>query len=208
MTWAETWSRAGTLGSATTELECRLLYSAGRLAEELQTVRTAMHPASLPLHAVEIGTWHGRTALVMHESAPSVPLTTIDPFVPYVDVGQTGKTQTPTLEEVRGRLDERRGHEIRIVKGRSVEVAQTFAHPVGFLFVDGDHGLGPEEDWRAWSRLLVRDAIVCFHDYVPEHPSGPYAAVARLVDDLLKREELYVLDRVGNMLATGLLGKH
>lgn len=201
--WQATWAHARTIESATSERECEALYLAAVQADAIADVLYRRDETLLA--AVEIGTWCGRTALVIEAALNRMALTTIDRFERFVDVCGN-KTIPPTREQVLHHLAERRASRVRVVQGTSTAIAGSWSDRVGFLFIDGDHADGgPQADWAAWEPHLHMDAIVCWHDYIPEEPDGPYRAVARTVDLLLAMRELYVITRVGTLLVTGIL---
>jgi hypothetical protein len=63
-----------------------------------------------------------------------------------------------TLED--SELDEK----VTVIVAPSGRVASWWSTPVGFLFIDGDHGVGVVEDYLAWSPFLMGDGVLCFHD--------------------------------------------
>jgi len=51
------------------------------------------------------------------------------------------------------------------LRGKSIEIANTFNHTVDFLFIDGDHTYeGVKRDVEAWFPKLNPGALVIFHD--------------------------------------------
>lgn len=50
------------------------------------------------------------------------------------------------------------------VIGKSVQVADRWTTPVGFLFIDADHGKAVVDDYRHWRPHLTDDSWLLFHD--------------------------------------------
>ena len=46
----------------------------------------------------------------------------------------------------------------------STQVVGWWTTPIGFLFIDGDHGPQAEHDYLAWSGFLMDGAVLAFHD--------------------------------------------
>jgi predicted O-methyltransferase YrrM len=70
------------------------------------------------------------------------------------------------------------------LRGKSVEVAQSFKEKIDLLFIDGDHSYeGCSSDLKAWMPHLRSGGIVVLHDY------GWAEGVQKTVDELVKPME-------------------
>ena len=57
--------------------------------------------------------------------------------------------------------------------GDSLVVAQHFATPLAFLFIDGGHGEEPAwADYRAWTPKVVTGGILAIHDVFEDPADG------------------------------------
>jgi len=57
------------------------------------------------------------------------------------------------------------GDRVTPLRGRSTEVAQTFAQPIGLLFLDGDHSYeAMNDDVTAWLTKVAPGGVVICHD--------------------------------------------
>jgi predicted O-methyltransferase YrrM len=147
---------------------------------------------------VEIGVFHGRTALQMAWGARQgngAHVTAIDPWdlpgntydPPFTDSGtrRWAFHHVKTLGYARS---------ITLVQAFSVDAAMTYdGPPIGLLFIDGDHSEeGATRDIEIWAPHLAPDARIAVDDY--GHPDWPgvKTAVDRLVDDgFLEPVEIY-----------------
>jgi predicted O-methyltransferase YrrM len=136
---------------------------------------------------VEIGVFHGRTALQLAWGArqgQGAHVTGIDLW------DSPGNTYGPPFTDP---STKRWAHHhvqslgysrsITLVQGFSHEVAATWeGPPVGLLFVDGDHSKdGARRDIEAWIPYLAPDAKIAVDDY--GHPDWP--GVAEALDELV-----------------------
>lgn len=200
--WDVVWPIAQTLESATSEAECRALHEAAAVADAHAGLWHGM--TGKTLHAVEIGTWCGRTAVCIEAALQRMPLTTIDRFQSFVDVCGN-LTRPPSRMQVMHLLHERRASRVTVLQGDSPAVAAGWDKQVGFLFIDGDHGeTGPSSDWIAWRPHLHPGALICWHDYIPGEPHGPYRAVAQTINRLLGDGTLHEVSRAGTLIVTSL----
>ncbi len=65
--------------------------------------------------------------------------------------------------------DEVRKSDIVLIKGKSVEIAETWDKPIGAFFIAGDHKV-PKEDFDAWEKFVVSGGLVMFHDCWSDFP--------------------------------------
>lgn len=136
---------------------------------------------------VELGTFQGRTALIMAWGAAQgsgAHVTAIDPW------DLEGNVYDPPFTEAESRTwAEYRVRElgysdrVQLVQAFSQDVAETWSgRPVGLLFVDGDHTKeGARRDIETWAPHLAPGARIAVDDY--HHPDWP--GVAEAVDELV-----------------------
>lgn len=144
-------------------------------------------PGSEPV-AVEIGSWLGKSSLVISKGLKGKTqpkLYCIDPFNGDADAadkamyGREISTLQRTLEETF--LDNMRKHNVldvvRPMVGYSFEFAADFKEPIDLLFIDGNHDYTAVlQDYEQWSPLLKQSGWIAFHDVVLEpdpDPAGP-----------------------------------
>lgn len=136
---------------------------------------------------VEIGVFHGRTALQLAWGARQGQRA----HVTGIDLWDApGNTYGPPFTDASSR---RWAHhhiqsfgysrDIALVQGFSHDVAASYdGPPVGLLFVDGDHSKdGARRDILAWAGHLAPDARIAVDDY--GHPDWP--GVVEAVDELV-----------------------
>ena len=135
---------------------------------------------------LEIGCYHGASALIMSMAAPEARIMTISPDAEHVEITR------------------------RSVAGRNVAVAQTTSMDLlkidrtawDMIHVDGNHKRAQED--VAWFNRLAVGGLILFHDYtpagakitIPERKSHPevVAAVDRLGEKLGRRPDVLVVD--------------
>jgi predicted O-methyltransferase YrrM len=138
--------------------------------------------------AVEIGSWLGKSSLVISKGLKGKngpKLYCIDPFNGDADevdramYGREMRKLNRTLEETF--LDNMKSHGVlevvRPMRGYSFEFAESFNQPIDFLFIDGNHDYQAVlQDYQQWSPLLKIGGVIAFHDVVlgdnPD-PAGP-----------------------------------
>jgi predicted O-methyltransferase YrrM len=144
-------------------------------------------PPNSPV-AVEIGSWQGKSSLVLSKGLKGKTkpvLYCIDPF--NGDAGASDRviysralsTMNKTLKEAF--LDNMRRHGVldvvRPLEGYSFEFVKDFKDPIDLLFIDGNHEFDAVlQDYEQWSPLLRPGGIIAFHDVVMEDnpdPEGP-----------------------------------
>lgn len=118
--------------------------------------------AALPALAriVEIGTYHGRSTIVLAKAAPTAEVITIDPFASEPDVG------TQDLAVFEANLD-RSGLRDRVHHVRESSVAALTAVPgeVDLLYIDGAHDLKTAlPDIKNWGARVRDGGVMLIHD--------------------------------------------
>jgi predicted O-methyltransferase YrrM len=150
---------------------------------------------------VEIGSYHGRSAIVLALGAdPSVEVVAIDPHA--------GNDRGP--QELDGRAQEgERDHRsfvanleqagvrgrVRHVRLPSQDATREVDAPIDLLYIDGAHRYGPaRDDIRDWSDLVAEGGTILIHDSFCS--VGVTAAIATQL--LTSRHDTYVA-RVGSL---------
>jgi MMP 1-O-methyltransferase len=119
--------------------------------------------------------------------------------------GRVGKMDTLPL--FRGTIHDAGLEEFVIgVVGQSHVVAQHWNTPLGFLFIDGGHGVEPARaDYEGWSRHVAVGGSMAIHDVFPDPADGgppPYEEIyfpaieSGRFELLLEAGSLRVLERV------------
>jgi len=108
------------------------------------------------LPILEVGTALGYSAVVLAKACPNSPITTLNPFMPEVEVAQENLAQYGNVT-------------VKAVKSWDFMATDTATY--GFIFVDGDHKR-VKSDLPFWDRL-VGSGLILFHDY---SPAGTYRA--------------------------------
>jgi predicted O-methyltransferase YrrM len=151
---------------------------------------------------VEIGSYHGRSAIVLaRAAAEDVDVITIDPHA-----GSDRGPQEIEANAAAGELDhqtflanlERAGVRDRIhhVRAGSQDTSpDDVAGPIDLLYIDGAHRYGPaRDDIRVWGARVAPDGIMLIHDSFCS--VGVTGAIAT---QLLTSHEVCYVDRVGSL---------
>jgi len=151
-------------------------------------------PAAPPPVVVEIGSWLGKSSVVIArglEGKSGAILHCIDPFDASGD-----DASLDDYRERRGRLRRslqdqfienvrRRGLSsiVRPIRGFSHEVRPDFHDPLDMLFIDGNHEYESVlRDFRDWEPLLKPGGYIGFHDVSFIHPdTGPQRVVTEQI---------------------------
>ena len=154
-------------------------------------------PADGPV-AVEIGSWLGKSSLVLSKGLKGKTqpkLYCIDPFNGDADAndralyGREMNAMEKTLEQTF--LDNMKKHGVleivRPVVAYSFEVAPDFKEPIDLLFIDGNHDYPAVlQDYEQWTPLIKPGGVIAFHDVVFESdpdPAGPAMVVKQHIYD-------------------------
>ncbi|MEU3710240.1 class I SAM-dependent methyltransferase [Streptomyces catenulae] len=180
----------------------------------------AVEAAALGLPLLEVGTYCGRSTLLLADAARAAGVTALT-----VDHHRGSEEQQPGWEyhdpsvvdpEV-GRMDTlpafRRtlhaagleDHVIALV-GRSPQVAAVWGAPVGLVFVDGGHtDEHATADYEGWVPHLAEGGLLVIHDVFADPADGgqaPYRIYRRALEsgaftEISVRRSLHVLRRTG-----------
>lgn len=139
---------------------------------------------------IELGTYHGRTALQMAWGARQGHGAHLWAFDPW---DLEGNEYEPYLTDLAGARAWARHHVrtlgynngITLTQAFSVDAAKDWSGPVvGLLFVDGDHSYAATRaDILAWAGHMAPGAPIAIDDYGNEN----YPEVATAVDDLIEQ---------------------
>ena len=159
--------------------------------------------------AVEIGSWLGKSSLVISKGLKGKKepkLYCIDPFngdADEVDRAMYGREMRKlnlTLEETF--LDNMKKHGVldvvRPLRGYSYEFAAGFKEPIDLLFIDGNHDYEAVfQDFEQWEPLLKVGGTIAFHDVVlgenPD-PVGPGMVAKQHIFDRPKWTNVKLVD--------------
>lgn len=123
---------------------------------------------------VNIGAWHGTSAVCMLETRP-------DAYIFSLDV-KPWALEEENLKKYG--LDHTRV--VRIL-GKSGEVDWPFQ--VDAIYIDGDHREpGIRADCEAWLHKVKKGGMILFHDYIPLRPP-PKNQVAKVVDTFFPKQK-------------------
>jgi hypothetical protein len=156
---------------------------------------------------VEIGAWRGKSAIALAAGAAQIaeadrPLVyCVDPHRTAVGVygGKFGPHDR--AEFYRAMLRAGCAHAVALINLPSVDAAAAFRHPIGLMFIDGDHTeAGVDADVEAWFPKLSSGAEVLFDDALD--PSiGPFKVIERLTS----AGKIRVTGQVGKIVAADVI---
>ncbi|MET9964084.1 class I SAM-dependent methyltransferase [Streptomyces sp. NPDC006326] len=188
--------------------------------EGLALYEAAAEAGRLGLPLLEVGTYCGRSTLLLADAAreAGVPAITVDhhrgseeqqpgweyhdPSVVDPEVGLMDTLPTFRRTLHKAGLEE---HVIAIV-GRSPQVAAAWGGPLGFVFIDGghtdEHATG---DYEGWVPHLAHGGTLVIHDVFPDPADGgqaPYRIYLRAMasgafEEVSVTDSLRVLRRTG-----------
>ena len=144
---------------------------------------------------VEIGTWLGKSAIVLGKAVQdrkNAKVICIDPFNAEGDRGsrrvyeRIRRSMNQTLEEACLQNIKENGVDgvVQLIKGYSHDVVLSWNQPIDLLFIDGNHDYAAvRRDFDDWTRFLVRGGLLVMDDVYPSgkvHP-GPIRVVRESV---------------------------
>ncbi|MFG2875948.1 class I SAM-dependent methyltransferase [Streptomyces sp. NPDC048337] len=165
--------------------------------EGLALYEAAAQAAALGLPLLEVGTYCGRSTILLADAAreAGVPAITVDhhrgseeqqpgweyhdPTVVDPEIGLMDTLPTFRRTLHRAGLED---HVIAIV-GRSPQVAAAWGGPLGFVFIDGGHtDEHATADYEGWAPHLAPGGTLVIHDVFPDPADGgqaPYRVYLR-----------------------------
>ncbi|MFD9411960.1 class I SAM-dependent methyltransferase [Streptomyces sp. NPDC059989] len=192
--------------------------------EGLALYEAAAEAAALGLPLLEVGTYCGRSTILLADAAREAGVSAItvdhhrgseeqqpgweyhDPTVVDPEIGLMDTLPTFRRTLHRAGLED---HVIAIV-GRSPQVAATWGGPLGLVFIDGghtdEHATG---DYEGWAPHIAPGGTLVIHDVFPDPADGgqaPYRIYLRALasgafEEVSVTDSLRVLRRTNNSLA-------
>lgn len=104
------------------------------------------------LHIINIGVEFGASVVCLRAGNHNIPITAIDLI-------GSDKLHGASLAYLR-----QFNQPVQFLKGDSGSLAHTWNKPLDLVFVDGDHTTGGVLRDCVFSRHLVKDGVICFHD--------------------------------------------
>ena len=134
---------------------------------------------------VEIGVAEGASACALREAMPGDGvITLIDPF--HLTRFRALNTLRRAAHSAVGRFG---SSKVVWVQKFSQQAVKDWNSPIDLLFIDGDHDISAvRQDWADWSRFVVHDGVVLFHDarvFDNGWPTPDYGPV-RVVNDFFR----------------------
>ncbi|MFF4605249.1 class I SAM-dependent methyltransferase [Streptomyces sp. NPDC001339] len=190
------------------------------VGEGLALYAAAVEAAALGLPLVEVGTYCGRSTILLADAARGAGVTAVT-----VDHHRGSEEQQPgweyhdpsVVDPAVGRMDTlptfRRtlhaagleDHVIALV-GRSPQAAALWQAPVGLVFIDGGHtDEHATADYEGWAPHLAPEGLLVIHDVFADPADGgqaPYRIYRRALDsgaftEISAHGSLHVLRRTG-----------
>lgn len=188
--------------------------------EGLALYAAAAEAAALGLPLLEVGTYCGRSTLLLADAARAAGTVavTVDHHRGSEEQQPGWEYHDPTLVDPEaGVLDtlptfRRTLHAAGLepyviaVVGRSPQVAAVWGGPLGLVFIDGGHtDEHANDDYEGWAPLLAEDGLLVIHDVFPDPADGgraPYGVYRRALasgafTEVSATDSLRVLRRTG-----------
>lgn len=146
---------------------------------------------------VEIGSWLGRSTIVLAKALPGIQVHAIDIWNPYVD--WNGQRVAADVNMFRNHMALAGvGHQVVPHVGKSEDIGLAWNYgEIGLLFIDGDHTAeGVLTDWKTWAPKLAKGATVIWHDYDLWRIGVEGSGVKRVVDRLLAFGMISIIEHV------------
>lgn len=168
--------------------------------EGLALYAAAAEAAALGLPLLEVGTYCGRSTILLADAARGAGVTALtvdhhrgseeqqpgweyhDPTVVDAEVGRMDTLPTFRRTLHRAGLEE---HVVALV-GRSPQVAAVWGGALGFVFIDGGHtDEHARGDYEGWVPHLAEGGLLAIHDVFPDPADGgqaPYRVYLRALE--------------------------
>ncbi len=123
---------------------------------------------------VELGSWVGESAIVMHEGSADkhARVFAVDPHLPFLDTCTCNIYGNVTADEVHQTFCKNTAKLDRLthIRKLSTDAAASFRNKsIHLLFVDAGHDRQSiEADLKAWFPKMHPDGVIAFHDYKAE----------------------------------------
>jgi predicted O-methyltransferase YrrM len=158
--------------------------------EGLALYAAATEAAALGLPLLEVGTYCGRSTILLADAARTAGVTALT-----VDHHRGSEEQQPgweyhdpsLVDPATGRMDtlptfRRTLHaagledQVIAIVGRSPQVARVWRQPLGLVFIDGGHtDEHASADYAGWAPLLAEGGLLVIHDVFPDPADGGQA---------------------------------
>jgi len=146
---------------------------------------------------VEIGSYRGRSTIALafgSRAGNRNRVYSVDPHDEFEGVygGRFGPEDQAVL--YRNISKSKVGDLVSIISLPSADVARAWSKSnIGLLWIDGDHRYeAVRADFNAWSRYLLPEAVVAFHDV-------DLPGVKRLIGELLQTDKLVKMGRIDQL---------
>jgi predicted O-methyltransferase YrrM len=162
-----------------------LVMNAPRGKDELIALYELGRSAPAGGHIVEIGTFHGSSAVALalgSRKGNRLRVYSVDPYEPFAPPGKRRKygpfDRIPMLKNLlRAGVVE----EVWLVNLASQAAARAWSGPISLLWIDGDHSYeGALADFQAWEPFVMRGGLIAFDD-ATDPSLGPH----RVIDEAL-----------------------
>ncbi|EFG06620.1 Putative secreted protein [Streptomyces clavuligerus] len=190
------------------------------LREGLALYAAAVEAAALGLPLLEVGTYCGRSTILLADAARAAGVTavTVDHHRGSEEQQEGWEYHDPSLVDPEaGRMDtlpsfrrtlHRAGLEDHVVAvvGRSPQIARLWQTPLGLVFIDGGHtDEHANGDYEGWAPRVADGGLLVIHDVFPDPADGgqaPYRVHRRALasgafTEVSVTDSLRVLRRTG-----------
>ena len=135
---------------------------------------------------VEVGSWKGRSTIVLAKALETRGEGTVHAIDPHVS--QYHEPGADTYDEFLSNLERKAVTDfVKPYRTKSLEVAADWSEPLGMVWIDGSHDYEDvHADIRTWSKFLVPGGVMAVHDVTT------WAGPGRAVDELLVRSPHFV----------------
>ena len=154
------------------EVQARVVDVEGWLSDDqIQALHEAARACPAGGRIVEIGSFRGRSTIVLASSAPAdVEIVAIDPHAgndrgPQEIEGFAAEAETDNAVFTRNLAEAGVADRVRHVRAFSDDAHGEVADPIDVLFIDGAHRFGPARaDIRDWGRRVAPGGRMLIHD--------------------------------------------
>lgn len=166
----------------------------------INTTIKALHDLPLPHNLVEIGSYHGKSTVLLGTVAkaisPQAKLYAIDPHNGQLGAVDQGlQSFPPSLASFQKNIQTARlSNVVELIQDFSFNI--TWNKPIALLYIDGLHDYtNVSRDFQQFSAWIQPGAYVIFHDYADYYPG-----VKRAVEEILQKEEYQRIELVASLM--------
>jgi predicted O-methyltransferase YrrM len=162
-----------------------LTLDAPRGADELKALYELGRQAPSGGHIVEIGSFHGSSAVALASGSRKgnrLRVYSIDPYEPFSPPGERRTygpfDRIPLFKNLlRGGVVE----DVWLINLPSQQAAKAWSYPISLLWIDGDHSYeGVKRDLESFESFVKPDGLIAFDD-ATEPSLGPYRVIEEAV---------------------------